>query len=944
MIFTSKPLTSEEYHADHASIAYQITNIENYTTYYTSTAIKKYSSINCGIPHNHSCNRTSRRSKMTILIPDIAFLKKCSTLIKKHISKQYHIVLIQTYLDILYHQNLLLYRMYMRLCSDPFLNISIYCDKYINYGIKDKDLKTKTVTKRALVSLKHHLEDNDFDYHYISGFTSKSKKSPQNSSEIEFSFLDKLSGVLEDASLSVVNNFLTADGEFKDVHGNKTKSSNKKTKRSNTSSTIKLDTFDEHMNLIAFNALPTEEKFIGRFTKRKNSPNGCVVSCNKATSKSVEVKGQWNCNRAVHGDLVGVVLGNTFNSTSENKVACIIKRETNTFYGTILPTDKKSGSVLFIPSNKAFPPISINTNYMDRIKGKLLSVALDYWAVYREFPVGHLLEILGAEEDIESQTLALLKASGFDVSHKQFPTSLVEKLEKSIPVEGKVLDKKYIENSLKDNRRDLRDRVVVSIDPEGCVDIDDAISVKKLKNNHYEIGVHIADVTSYVKENSPLDRIASERGTSVYLVQRRIDMLPGILSSNVCSLHENVDRLAFSILWECSFQKNGNMVLNSIFCGKSVIRNSKAFSYEQAGDVLSGKQGLGEDCTQHQANLEVLMKMAINLRNTRINNGAMILSKVEPKFRIDKRTLEPIESELYTTGVTNNMIEELMVLANTTAAEIIIKNFPDVGILRKHPNITEGNFEDLKKVVESFSKKVGKKFKLETQKDITKLFTDLEKEGIDVYNASLLSGQFSKRMNKAYYFCAGDEDFKGHFGLALNLYTHFTSPIRRYADVLVHRLLNFATLDKKPKFDLERIRKVVDNVNDRYLKGKRVGMDSALIYAKNCLSTLKGKKIELFISQVWEGGFVAYILDLTFNFKVFLVTGDDEIWKVNIENNKIFKNEAWLNTETEHTNKGINSIELFDKYIGEVYELEFTKKNGDIVKRETLKLIKKIKI
>lgn len=326
-----------------------------------------------------------------------------------------------------------------------------------------------------------------------------------------------------------------------------------------------------------------------------------------------------------------------------------------------------------------------------------------------------------------------------------------------------------IENS--PGRADLRDLPVLSIDPPGCKDIDDALHCLVLPNGNYQVGVHIADVTHYVNPGTPIDLEAANRSTSTYLVNKRLDMLPGLLTTDLCSLKGNVDRYAFSVIWEV---KPGNAEIVNVDFHKSIIHSIAALTYQQAQALIDQPTDDGKDA--RVGAVKRLAAMARIFRKRRIDAGALTLASPEVKFVLDSESLNPTDVQSYTLFEANAVVEEFMLLANITVAKKILRHYPTLSILRRHPSPSRTMFESL------ISKARCRGFEIDIE-DSKRLADSLDAATIDSdpFFNRLLRILSTRCMSPAQYFCSGE--FKPtewhHYGLAAPVYTHFTSPIRR---------------------------------------------------------------------------------------------------------------------------------------------------------------------
>ncbi|KAG4065176.1 hypothetical protein HA402_007573 [Bradysia odoriphaga] len=446
----------------------------------------------------------------------------------------------------------------------------------------------------------------------------------------------------------------------------------------------------------------------------------------------------------------------------------IIRRKWRQYCGILQPNLVQGATRhIFVPAERKIPKIRIETRQAEQLQMQRIIVAIDQWPRHSRYPKGHFVRALGPLGDKATENEVLLLEH--DVPHSKFSEevlSFLPKLPWTITDEDKA------------KRVDLRDICICSVDPPGCTDIDDALHCRDLPNGNLEVGVHIADVSHFIRPGNALDKEASQRATTVYLVDKRIDMVPELLSSNLCSLRGNEVRFAFSCIWEVDEEAN---ILNTKF-HKSIIESKKAMTYEEAQLIID------DPSQQHDIakSLRNLNKLAKVLKRRRVESGALVLASPEIRFQIDNETHDPIEVEAKKMRDTNSMVEEFMLLANVSVAEKIEKEFPEFAMLRRHPEPPQTNFEPLIKA----GRNQGFDIETSTGRQLA-LSLDEAKKPDNPYFNTMLRILATRCMMQAVYFISGTtqkaEFF--HYGLAAPIYTHFTSPIRRYADIIVHRLL-----------------------------------------------------------------------------------------------------------------------------------------------------------
>mmetsp|Transcript_26940 Transcript_26940/g.41743 ORF Transcript_26940/g.41743 Transcript_26940/m.41743 type:complete len:1137 (+) Transcript_26940:222-3632(+) len=432
--------------------------------------------------------------------------------------------------------------------------------------------------------------------------------------------------------------------------------------------------------------------------------------------------------------------------------------------------DGVTSTVVFFPIDNRIPPILLRTTQRDRLVGMRILVSIDSWPADSEYPLGHYVKTLGVTGTKDTETQVLLQE--FRIPCEPFPAKVLACLP---PADYKI--------ELEPGRLDMRHLPVLSIDPPGCKDIDDALHCIELPNGNWQCGVHIADVTHYVEAGSAIDLEAANRSTSTYLVNKRLDMLPSLLTTDLCSLKGNVDRFAFSVLWEVTPEAE---VVDVEF-HKSIIHSIAALTYQQAQSLIDKPDKDCRDDIQAGA-VKRLAVLARKFRERRIRAGALTLASPEVKFVLDSESLNPTDVQAYTLYEANALVEEFMLLANVTVSKKILRHYPTLSVLRRHPAPNRSMFDGL--IQKARTK--GVSICIDDSKKLADSLDEAGKKLSDnPYLDKLIRILSTRCMSPAQYFCSGEYQAKDwhHYGLAAPVYTHFTSPIRRYADVCVHRLL-----------------------------------------------------------------------------------------------------------------------------------------------------------
>lgn len=489
-------------------------------------------------------------------------------------------------------------------------------------------------------------------------------------------------------------------------------------------------------------------------------------------------------NTAFNGDEVEIYIYNRKrNKKSEGEVTKILNRKRTEFVG-VLDMQKDFGFVV-IGDPKMYTDIFVQKNKMGEAKdGDKVVVELEEWPEKADSPFGKIIQVLGTPGEHHTEIHSILAQYGLP---HEFP--------KEIEDFANQIDTSIQPEEIK-KRRDMRDVLTFTIDPADAKDFDDALSFQKLENGNVEVGIHIADVSHYLQPGTVLDDEAYERATSVYLVDRVVPMLPEVLSNNACSLRPNEEKYTFSAVFE--IDKN-TKVVNEWF-GRTVTYSDARFAYEEAQQIIETEKGdIPEEISIQDKAYTVkdeiveavltMNKMAKKMRATRMRQGAISFDKVEVKFKLDEEN-EPVGVYFKTAKDANKLIEEFMLLANRKVAEFIGKrDEKKTFIYRCHDEPDEEKLVSLNSLVSRF----GHGLNLKNRKTVSSSLNQLLQDVQGKKEQNLVDTLAIRTMSKAYY---GTENI-GHYGLAFDYYSHFTSPIRRYPDVMVHRLLQ-RYLDGQP--------------------------------------------------------------------------------------------------------------------------------------------------
>ncbi len=538
----------------------------------------------------------------------------------------------------------------------------------------------------------------------------------------------------------------------------------------------------------------------------------------------------YEINTALDGDTVGIEsLDKEVYGRKQARVTEIIDRKKMEFVGTL---EKAAEGFFVIPDNKRmyrdiFIPLGKENGATDKDK---VQAEITEWKDSTKSPHGQIIRIIGRAGEHNTEMQAIVYDKGFVID---FPAD--------VESEAEAWKEKFeTEDHLANGRTDFRDRTTFTIDPADAKDFDDAVSIKKLPDGDVEIGVHIADVSHFVIPNTALDRESRKRGTSIYLVDRTIPMLPEILSNDLCSLNANEDKYAFSSV----FIMNMNGEVKERWFGKTLINSDKRFSYEEAQQILDDKKGLFAE------ELLMLNAIAYKLREEKFKNGAIEFETEEVKFELDDKG-KPVRVFKKERKDTHKLIEDFMLLANREVAKVLssatLKNPQAAGVYRIH------NAPDKERIVNlaTFVKALGFELKNHdgetTAEDISRMLRSVDGTPAE----TLIKTAAIRSMSKAVYSTSNI----GHFGLAFPYYTHFTSPIRRYPDLLVHRLLyRHLHHGKVEQDEIVKYQMMSDQSTDREIDAAEAERASIKYKQVEYMQEHVGEEFDAIVSGVSEWG------------------------------------------------------------------------------------------
>lgn len=473
---------------------------------------------------------------------------------------------------------------------------------------------------------------------------------------------------------------------------------------------------------------------------------------------------QKNVKDALQGDTVLIVTYHFKGKKLEGSVLEVLERASDTFVGTFQYVQHKDFGFVVVDKKQINNDFFIPKNKINGAKdGEKVVVKMLNWDANSKNPEGEIIQILGLPGEHETEIHSILAEYGLPYD---FPTE--------VEVDAEKIDRAITPEEVK-KRRDMRKILTFTIDPKDAKDFDDAISLQKLDNGNWEIGVHIADVSHYVRPGTILDDEAYKRATSVYLVDRVVPMLPEVLSNEVCSLRPNEDKFTFSAI----FELNENAELVNQWFGRTIIHSDRRFAYEEAQErIETGKGDLAEE-------ILLLDKLAKILRKERLKHGAIAFDRMEVKFNLNENN-DPIGVYFKISKDANHLIEEFMLLANKKVSEYVslTRKGEETGntfVYRIHDDPDPTKLLALKDFVSTFGYRMNLANSKKVAESMNKLLKDVKGKGEE----NMVETLAMRTMSKAVY----STENIGHYGLAFSHYSHFTSPIRRYPDLVAHRLL-----------------------------------------------------------------------------------------------------------------------------------------------------------
>lgn len=548
-------------------------------------------------------------------------------------------------------------------------------------------------------------------------------------------------------------------------------------------------------------------------------------------SEDIKIKSRF-MRGAIHGDKVELKISDNFSRKNiEGEVIKILERKSTEFIGMV---EDSKGFAFFIPKNKKifvdfFIRKKKNENFS---KNKKYIAKVINWGNSNKKPEAQIIKCIGESGKNETEINSIIYDFNLPV---KFPNDVIVETEK--------LDEKISEKEI-NNRKDLRYLDSFTIDPDDAKDFDDALSIEK-EDGFYNIGIHIADVSHFFNNRTQINNEAEKRATSIYLVDRTIPMLPEKLSNNLCSLKPNVDRLTFSVL----IKMDEKFKIISSWVGRTIIHSKKRFTYEDAQESIDNSNGLFHE------KLNMLNKVAKHIRKKRFDSGSFNFRSNEVKFKLDKEK-KPIGVYKKVRKDTHKLVEEYMLLANKIVAEFIInhekkhnKTFPF--IYRIHEDPEQQKISELKNYIKQYGYSINS-----NEKNLAVSLNDLMKKIKGKPEESSIEKFAIRSMSKAKYSTNKEK----HFGLSFRHYTHFTSPIRRFPDVMVHRLISDYTNGSNPK-DKRYYDIMCKHSSKMEINATKAERESIKFKQAEYMTNFIGKEFEAVVSGITEWGMYGEIVE-----------------------------------------------------------------------------------
>ena len=548
-------------------------------------------------------------------------------------------------------------------------------------------------------------------------------------------------------------------------------------------------------------------------------------------SEDIKIKSRF-MRGAIHGDKVELKISDNFSRKNiEGEVIKILERKSNEFIGMV---EDSKGFAFFIPKNKKifvdfFVRKKKNENFS---KNKKYIAKVINWGNSNKKPEAQIIKCIGESGKNETEINSIIYDFNLPI---KFPNDVIVETEK--------LDEKISEKEI-NNRKDLRHLDSFTIDPDDAKDFDDALSIEKI-DGFYNIGIHIADVSHFFNNRTQINNEAEKRATSIYLVDRTIPMLPEKLSNNLCSLKPNVDRLTFSVL----IKMDEKFKIISSWVGRTIIHSKKRFTYEDAQESIDNTNGLFHE------KLNMLNKVAKHIRKKRFDSGSFNFRSNEVKFKLDKEK-KPIGVYKKVRKDTHKLVEEYMLLANKIVAEFIInhekkhnKTFPF--IYRIHEDPEQQKISELKNYIKQYGYSINS-----NEKNLAVSLNDLMKKIKGKPEESSIEKFAIRSMSKAKYSTNKEK----HFGLSFRHYTHFTSPIRRFPDVMVHRLISDYTNGSNPK-DKRYYDIMCKHSSKMEINATKAERESIKFKQAEYMTNFIGKEFEAVVSGITEWGMYGEIVE-----------------------------------------------------------------------------------